>query len=75
MDIGAVIQSQDKELEDLGLIRKGDNLSLRGFCERKMRERSDKETKRQLVTELLNKTRQETRERSQSKATRRLLFR
>ena len=75
MDIGAVIQSQDKELEDLGLIRKGDILSLRGFCERKMRERSDKETKRQLVTELLNKTRQETRERSQSKATRRLLFR
>ena len=55
MDIGAVIQTQDKEREDLGLIRKGDILSLRGFCERKMRERSDKETKRQLVTELLNK--------------------
>lgn len=55
MDIGAVIQSQDKELEDLGLIRKGDILSLCGFCERKMRERSDRETKRQLVTKLLNK--------------------
>ena len=39
----------------MALLKKGGILSLRGFCERKMRERSDKETKRQLVTELLNK--------------------
>ncbi|KAK2562533.1 hypothetical protein P5673_014209 [Acropora cervicornis] len=60
MDIDAITQSQDKILEDLGLVKKGDLLSLRAFCQRKVREKSQQETKRQLVMQLVNQKKKKT---------------
>lgn len=59
MDIDAIMQSQDKILEDRGLVKKGD-LSLRAFCQRKARENSQQETKRQLVMQLINQKKKKT---------------
>lgn len=60
MDIDAIMQSQDKILEDRGLVKKGDLLSLRAFCQRKARENSQQETKRQLVMQLINQKNKKT---------------
>lgn len=61
MDFGAVIQASDDILNQLGLVRKGDILSLRGFCEGKLEEKANAdrkdaqdETKRKLLAELFS---------------------
>ena len=61
MDFGAVIQASDDILYQLGLVRKGDILSLRGFCEGKLEEKANAdqkdardETKRKLLAELFS---------------------
>lgn len=60
MDIDAIMQSQDKIFEDRGVVRKGDLLSLRAFCQRKARENSQQETKCQLVMQLINQKKKKT---------------
>ena len=60
MDIDAITQSQDKILEELGLVKKGGLLSLCTFCQRKARENSQQETKRQLVMQLINQKKKKT---------------
>ena len=61
MDFGAVIQASDDILYQLGLVRKGDIPSLRGFCEGKLEEKANgdrkdarDETKRKLLAELFS---------------------
>ena len=56
-------------LKILALFKKGVILSLCGFCERKMKDRSDKESKRQLVTELLNKKKSKQRKTTTNRVT------
>ena len=57
-------QAPDEVLRNLGLVKTGDILSLRGFCEAQMREQSNserkgaqEETKRKLLVELYNQKR------------------
>ena len=61
MDCGAVDQASDEILHDLGITKKGDILSLRGYCRQKLQQAIDaarkgtqEETKRKLLTELFN---------------------
>ena len=53
MTFSAVDAASDEQLSDLGLVRKGDVLSLRGFVKEKMRGDSRDERKRKLL-DLIN---------------------
>lgn len=44
MDVSAIIQASDNLLEELGLSKVGDRLSLKGFCTKKVERVNDKET-------------------------------
>ena len=67
MDFVAVEQASDDILQSLGITKKGDILSLRGYCTRKLKQASDvtqkeaqDETKGKLLTELLNQKKKKT---------------
>ena len=58
MDVEAVAHASDKELELLGLVRKGDILNIRRFCEKSDGEER-KMKKRSLLREILEKGKSE----------------
>lgn len=67
MDCGAVDQASDDILYSLGITKKGDILSLRGYCRQKLKQEIDasrkgaqEETKRKLLTELFNQKKKKT---------------